>query len=66
MMATASSFTKVTVLASMSVSEAKSLVTVLKYVQQHNEIFTATVFNEAMDVLRSLEEARDGASITRR
>ena len=64
-MATASNFTKVTVIASMSVDEAKSLVKVLQYVEQHNEIFTATVFNEAMAVLKSLREARDGASITR-
>ena len=64
-MATASSFTKVTVLVSMSVNEAKSLVAVLKHVKQNNHVFTATVFTEAMAVLKALEEVPNGASTTR-
>lgn len=64
-MATASRFTQVTVISSMSVDEARSLEKVLQYVEGHNEIFIKTVYEDSMSILKSLQEVPNGASIAR-
>lgn len=64
-MAKASSFTRVSVIMSMSVEERNALVAGLLYIKAHNELFTATAYNHQMEILRSLQEAQHGENTVR-
>ena len=64
-MAKASSFTKVSVIMSMTVEERNALVAGLLYIKMYNEEFTDTGYKNMMEILRSLQEAAHGENTMR-
>ena len=66
-MAKSSSFTRVSVITSMSVEEHNGLIAALLYISKHRREsgLTDTAYSNTMEVLRALQEAQHGENTSR-